>query len=308
MSSKLINYGTEQFGNLKAALLNRPFNALKRIRENNYSDYLWDTVPDIDSYLKEHEEYQKLLESLGVKVYLVHEQVKKNKELLSYLPNLTYMHDTAVVSSKGAIVSSMSTPARNAESIVVKEALVNLGIPIFHHFKEDEAFEGCLLISPTTMLIANTERHSSNVIKQFIPKALEIFEQVIYVDIPQERRFMHPDMIFNRITKNLALYYPPAYKNVLLYTKNGHKIIDFKRHMENNQVELVPMNTREQQYWGSSFVPIAPGKIVHYDFALNKDTRNYLKQRGVEIINFHPENLLAGGGSLRCLTLRLYRE
>ncbi|WP_243259156.1 arginine deiminase family protein [Clostridium sp. 'deep sea'] len=259
MKAKITGYGTEHFGKLKAVLLNRPYNALKRIRENNYSDYLWDTVPDIDKYLQEHEEYQKLLESLGIEVYLVHKLVEKNKELLNYLPNLAYMHDTAAVSSKGAIVSSMSTPARNAESIAVKEALVNLGIPIFHHFKEDEAFEGCLLISPTTMLIANTERHSSYVIKRFITKALGIFEQVIYVDIPQERRFMHPDMIFNRVTKNLALYFPPAYKNVLLYTKNGHKTIDFKTHMEKNQVELIAMNTREQLYWGSSFVPIEPG-------------------------------------------------
>lgn len=302
------NFGTEYFGRLKAALLNRPFNSLARIREQNYSDYLWDTVPDIDNYLKEHEAYQKLLEDNGVEVFLVHDYVDKNQELLNYLPNLTYMHDIAVVSSKGAIISSMSTPARNAESIAVKEALVNLGIPVFHHFQEHEAFEGCLLILPTTMLIANTERHSPQVIKNFISKALQIFQEVIYVDIPQERRFMHPDMIYNRVTHNLALYYPPAYNSVLLYTNEGCKAINFKQYMEQKEVELVPMNSREQQYWGSSFVPLEPGKIIHYDLALNRQTRSYLRQRGVDIIDFHPEHLLAGGGSLRCLTLRLWRE
>jgi len=37
------------------------------------------------------------------------------------------------------------------------------------------------------------------------------------------------------------------------------------------------------------------------------NTKNKLSCKGVEIIQFHPEALLAGGGSLRCLTLRIWR-
>jgi len=55
-------------------------------------------------------------------------------------------------------------------------------------------------------------------------------------------------------------------------------------------------------------VPLEPGVILHYDTALSGRTRQRLSRRGVELILFHPDAMLAGGGSLRCLTLRLHRE
>jgi arginine deiminase len=73
-------------------------------------------------------------------------------------------------------------------------------------------------------------------------------------------------------------------------------------------VELVEVSSEEQQRWACSFVPLQPRKIVHYSIALNRQTWRELERRGVESIVFHPDALLAGGGSLRCLTMRLLRE
>jgi arginine deiminase len=76
----------------------------------------------------------------------------------------------------------------------------------------------------------------------------------------------------------------------------------------NKIIELISITNREQLYWGCSFVPLEPNVIIHYDFSLNAKTQSMLYDRGVKIIKFHPDDaLLAGGGSLRCLTLRLYR-
>jgi len=55
-------------------------------------------------------------------------------------------------------------------------------------------------------------------------------------------------------------------------------------------------------------VPLAPGRIIHYDIALSAQTNKVLRGKGVEIIEFHPNALLAGGGSLRCLTLQILRQ
>ncbi len=84
--------------------------------------------------------------------------------------------------------------------------------------------------------------------------------------------------------------------------------IDFAEHMQRKGVELINISDSEQMRLACSFVPLQPGVIFHYDTALDRETQILLARKGVEVIFFHPEALLAGGGSLRCITLRLRRE
>jgi arginine deiminase len=224
------------------------------------------------------------------------------------MPNLTYLHDTAVISKKGAILSRMFNPARKNEEIVIKEALNNLGIPILIEFlNNDDYFEGCLLLSENTILVANTERHNIKTIKKFIKMILKDFNEIIFVDIPKARRFMHPDTIFNRISNNLGLIYSPVFKETYLFKKNLKEKIDFVKFMQKRGMELINISDSEQKKLACSFVPLNNSTIIHYDSSLNKNTKDILKRKGVELILFYPKALLAGGGSLRCITLRLHR-
>jgi arginine deiminase len=290
-------------------LIHTPGEALKLINKSNYKEWLFDKVPDIKCFIEEHLRYQELLASNGVKLYELSDYLKVNKNLVSRMPNLTYIHDIAVITKKGAILSRMSHPARKNEEIVVKEALQNLGIPILIEFlNTNDNFEGCLLLSENTILVANTERHNIATIKKFIKTILKDFNEVIYVDIPKARRFMHPDTIFNRISTDLGLIYSPVFKETYLYRNDTKEKIDFTQFMQNRGMELICVSDSEQKRLACSFVPLDSGTIIHYDISLNKTTQSLLKRKGVELILFHPEALLAGGGSLRCITLRLHRK
>ena len=119
---------------------------------------------------------------------------------------------------------------------------------------------------------------------------------------------MHPDTIYNRITPNLALAYLLAFRASYVFTGKGIDKIDFAKHMRRKGVEIISVSSSEQLRLACSFVPLQPGVIFHYDTALDKETQLLLARKGVEIIFFHPEALTAGGGSLRCTTLRLHRE
>ncbi len=301
-------YGIEKFGRLKTALLHRPDQSLKKITEENREFFLFDKVPDVDKYLEEHQQYSMLLSNHGVQVHQLSDHVHRNRDLLERLPNLAYMHDTAVISTHGAIVSKMSSRGRCHEEIVVREALTDLGIPILYEPGEGEAFEGCLLLSPKTVFVADTERHSKYSIKRFINFILSYFEEVIYAQIPQERRFMHPDMVLNRITDHLMVYYPPAFLQTFFITREKNIPIDIKAWMNERKVDLVPISDKEQTQWGCSFVPLSQGVIINYDISLTSNTTHLLEQEGVRFIHFHPDALLAGGGSLRCLTMRIWRD
>ena len=309
-AARLSGYGIERFGRLRAVLVNRPTEALSLVRAANAEHYLFDAVPDVGRYLAEHDRYTELLHRNGIVVHYLSDLVCATRDLLGRLPNLAYMHDVAVVTSRGAILSRMAFGGRRREEEVVAEALRNLGVPtLFAARGEDEEFEGCLALSPETLLVAHTERHSRPAIDRFIAVALGHFREVLYVDIPKARRFMHPDMIFNRASETVALAYLPAFLGVHRYTRDGVSIVpSFARLMADRGIEVVPVSDEEQERWGTSFVALEPGRIVHYDIALRERTKARLARLGVEIVEFHPEALLAGGGSLRCLTMRLWRE
>lgn len=304
-----IAYGCDELGRLKSVLMHTPGDELLLIDESNYKHWLYDKVPEISGYVKEHMMYQELLESNGIKIYELADHVEKNMDLISRMPNLTFLHDTAVISRKGAILSKMRPPARENEEIVVREALNKLGIPILNEFNGGEGFfEGCLLLSKDTLFVAETERHTYPFIQEFISNILSEFDNVIYARVPKARRYMHPDTIFNRIREDLALAYLPAFKDTCLFTEGFRERIDFEEFMREKGMEIIPVSDSEQSRLACSFVPLESGTIFHYDTALEEGTKAKLAQEGVEIIPFHPEALLAGGGSLRCHTLRLCRR
>lgn len=304
-----IAYGCDELGRLKSVLMHTPGDELLLIDESNYKHWLYDKVPEISGYVKEHMMYQELLESNGIKIYELADHVEKNMDLISRMPNLTFLHDTAVISRKGAILSKMRPPARENEEIVVREALNKLGIPILNEFNGGEGFfEGCLLLSKDTLFVAETERHTYPFIQEFISNILSEFDNVIYARVPKARRYMHPDTIFNRIREDLALAYLPAFKDTCLFTEGFRERIDFEEFMREKGMKIIPVSDSEQSRLACSFVPLESGTIFHYDTALDKETKRNLTCEGIEVIYFHPDALLAGGGSLRCHTLRLCRR
>ncbi|NLX05870.1 MAG: arginine deiminase [Phycisphaerae bacterium] len=307
-STMRIPYGCEAFGRLTHVMLHRPGESLRLINESNRHRWLFDAVPDVDRYGEEHDRYRQLLTDHKVTVLELADYVNHEHHRIAAMPNLTFLHDTAVITRRGAILSCMAMDGRRHEHRVVREALGNLGVPIFIDFDEThDAFEGCLLLSPRTVLVAETERHNVRAIRRFIRKALTVFEEVVYVDVPKARRYMHPDTIFNRITDRLALVYMPAFVRTVLHRRDRSEPIDFVRWMRGRGVELIHVSDLEQRRLACTFVPLEPGVMFHYDTALARETQIALARRGVELILFHPEAILAGGGSLRCHTLRLRR-
>lgn len=302
-----MKYGNEKFGRLKTVMLHNPKKSLKLINDKNFKKYLFDNVPNIPKFLDEHDRYRKLLESYGIEVLELSDYVK-NTELLNKHPNQVYVHDSSVITSKGAFLSAMAFFGRKNENLVIKEALTNLNIPIFSERTKEEIFEGFLPFSKNIAIVADTERHNSLGINSFFKDALKIFKEVIHLKIPKERDFMHHDMIIGRLKKDLLLCYMDAIKKAEVIRKNERFDINFEKYMFDKKIDIIPVSKNEQQKWATSFVPLESGTIFNYDISLSKDTQAKLKDRGVEVISFSPKSILTGCGSLNCITLQLYRE
>lgn len=301
-------YGCDELGRLRRVMLHRPGRSLELIDGRNCGHWLFDAVPEKEAFLDEHNAYRALLESLGVDVVELSRLVEDEAEVIERMPNLTYLHDTAVITRRGAVISAMCR-ARIGEQYVVRKALERLGIPVFYDFRESEdAFEGFLLLSPETVLVAVTERHSYPSVSRFTRHLLHHFAEILVVDIPKARRFMHPDTIYNRIDHDLALGYLPVLQNGTLYRGHTARQVNPLAHLRQKGITVLGVSDSEQRRLACSFVVLEPRVMLHYDTALDPATQRALARKGVELITFHPRALCAGGGSLRCLTLRLHRS
>jgi arginine deiminase len=258
-------------------------------------------------YLAEHDQYRQLLKTYGIAILELGDFVEANGTLMNTLASLPYLNDSSVISEHGAILSQMGW-GRAGEERVVKEALAGMGIPIMYQFEATDQFEGCLILPKRTLLIVRTERHRKASIEKFLPTAVAMFNEVIYVECPMARRFMHEDMAYGQISEGLALAFLPAINEAYHITSQGARDIDFVSHMTQLDIEIINISDQEQKTWGCSFVAVEPKLIIHYDIALAAQTLKILAGKGVEIVEFHPSALLAGGGSLRCLTLQVFRE
>ncbi len=306
----MTHYGCESFGRLKSVLVHTPTGEeLALVNEGNLKHYLFDRVPDVAAYIAEHERYVALLASLGVEVHQLSDYVVRYRPLMSRLPNLVYLHDTAVVHSQGAILSRMAWAGRAGEELVVGEALENMGLPLLYAADGAGGFEGCLLLSPGTLFVAETERHSPRAVERFVAAMLaKGLGEIVVAEVPKARRYMHPDTLLGRVSEGLALAHLPAFRRTWLLRPGERHEIDVRAYLAERGVEVIEVSDEEQQRLACTFVPLEPGVILHYEDALGPATRQALARRGVEVIGFAARALRAGGGSLRCITLRLCRE
>lgn len=308
-SYTLSHFGCDRPGKLESVILHTPGKELELINEDNFRYWLFDKVPDIPRFIDEHLRFRDLLRSQGIIVYELEELAPLYRGEIYRQPSITYLNNTAVISCKGAIFSQTAFEPKKAEKEIIKNAITSVGIPTLFEFSNQDIFEGCTLLSEDSLLIAQSEHHQHPSIQKFIKSMLLAdFKEIILIDLPNCRRFRHPDSVFKKIRCNLALAYLPAVTNSTLITKDGSYQIDFEQHIKSLGIEIVNVSSFEQQRHACSFLPLNEGVILHYDTALDAATRRQLVQKGVEFVFFHSDALQAGGGSLNCLSLPLSRS
>jgi arginine deiminase len=145
-----------------------------------------------------------------------------------------------------------------------------------------------------------------------------LIKNVVQVNIPNERSFMHIDTIFTRINHNhMVVYKPIVYEgvssNVIVYRQDGRQttyasVKEFLLEEINPDMEFIfsgqgesPYQEREQWTDGCNLVAIKPGIAITYD--RNPKTELAFQDHGYSIMS--AEKLLEGvrNGSIDPQTL-----
>lgn len=251
------------------------------------------------------------------------------------IPNLYFMRDPAAVMGQGISINSMHTDARRREPMIIKYIYENN--PLFkkensqtwYDYSIPHSMEGgdMLVLSKEVVAIGCSQRTSANGIEHIAKKLFASnsgIKEVLAVQIPPLRAFMHLDTVFTMIDYDKFTIYPGIQDKVRVFSitpNNGgikvkveKDLVDtLKKSLKLPAVDLIQSGggdpiTAAREQWNDSTntLAIAPGVVVTY--GRNEASNEVLRRHGIEVLEIDGSELVRGRGGPRCMSMPLVRE
>ncbi len=248
----------------------------------------------------------------------------KEEDLILFdpIPNFIFTRDIAAVVNDHVIITRAAKEARFRENFLTR--LIFWSHPIFSGLREkgrlinlnhvDEfppsrrgevvSIEGgdIMILNRDYLLIGCSERTNAHAIHS-VARVLfekEVVKNVVQVNIPKDRAYMHLDTIFTQIHRHHVVAFKPIVldglsSNVEVLRFNGtssfyHSIRDFLVNEINPNMEFIlsgngvsPYQEREQWTDGCNLVAVKPGVAITYD--RNPYTEEAFEAAGYRILH-----------------------
>ena len=300
-------------------------------------DYLNENYKDNYELVLKTMEGMRLSELPRDKTNTLIDLVNNNADemLLAPLPNLYFQRDPFASIGNGVSINRMYSNTRNRETIYA-EYIFNYhpeykNVTKYYNRRSVDHIEGgdILNLNENTLAIGISERTNPDAVEKiarrcFYDKNCKIDSVLAFV-IPKTRAFMHLDTVFTQVDTNKFTVHPDILGPLQVFKLSpGEERINIKEEyntLENilaealklDKVELLMCGggdsiaaSREQWNDASNTLCIKPGTIVVYD--RNVVTNNYLREKGLKVIEIPSSELSRGRGGPRCMSMPLIRE
>lgn len=245
----------------------------------------------------------------------------EDRILFDPIPNLIFTRDIAITVKDYVIITKANKSARFRENFLTR--LIFSSHPVFRKLKADGktinlnrvdkfppskkgetiSIEGgdVMMLNKDYLLIGCSERTNEYAFQMLRNHLFErgIMPNVVQVNIPHERSYMHIDTVFTQVNHNHMVAFHPIVSEGLgsyvdVFRANGEHIEyaslrDFLLAEINPQMEFIwagmgesPYQEREQWTDGCNLVALKPGVAITYD--RNPVTERAFKQFGYKVI------------------------
>lgn len=257
--------------------------------------------------------------------------------VLRPLPNLLFMRDNASWVNNGLMLNVLATPARERESIYVREIYQHhprfrdRPFPVWFGNGSDDRYpasiEGgdVLVLAEDTVIIGLGERTA--------PAAVELLarhlfagspvQKIIVVHLRQARAVMHLDTVFTMVDRAIFNVFPGLLDEIDVHviTAAGDGLAvaradglesALRSTLELDAITFVATGgdaigqLREQWDDGNNTLAIEPGVVIAYQ--RNQETNRRLRDAGIEVLELDASELCRGRGGSRCMTQPVLRD
>jgi N-dimethylarginine dimethylaminohydrolase len=234
----------------------------------------------IEKALIQHETFVKTLEQHGVEVILLPYHKR--------YPEQVFTRDIGFTLGQTVFVAKMANNVRIGEEEQLKEWLEEEEISFFN-LAEDLIEGGDVIIDRDTIFIGISKRTNEKAIRHL----QSILTPFTIITIPINNKYLHLDCVFNVVSPNVAIVYPPA------LTKNDLEVIHAR-------YECIVVPEKEQVTLGTNVLGIGNKRII--SLPQNKVVNKELRKRGFEVIEVDVSEIIKSGGAFRCCTLPILRK
>ncbi len=282
---------SNNYGRLKRILLHRPSEDVNRVKEN-LTWWLWDGEPDLKQAQIEWDNFAGLLKKNGVEVEIL------EKGYPGCAKNY-FMRDQATMTPWGVIMSRMALTQRWGEEQNIAKKIWSLDIPVLMMVTGNGIFEGgnYIPIDRNTVVIGRGIRSNDSGIAQ-VQNLLALMDiETVVIDMPaylgKYGGYVHADVCFNPIDKDLAVVYPEG----LPYF--------FLEWLRDRGFDMIEVDRDEVLHMGTNVLPLDARKVISVQGSLK--VTQQLEDTGVKVIEIMIDELTKGGGGPRCLVMELCR-
>ena len=282
--------GQSMVAPLKKVLVRRPTDDFG---VEDYKKWHYTGKPDLKKAQQEHDDFVAILKKEGVEVFY-------HDEPCPGLADSIFVHDSAIMTNKGAVILRMGKMLRRGEESAIEKTFNRLGIPT--HFKcNDESLTAeagdILWLDEKTLAIGLGFRTNYEGARHIECIMTKVGVEVITVDLPYDQgkdACLHLQSLISLVDYKLAV----VYKKLLA--------VHFVQYLEEKGFTLIDVPEDEYARMATNILTIRPKVCVTLEG--NNKTKEMLEKAGCTVYTYKGDEIShkAEGGPT-CLTRPLLR-
>jgi len=291
-----IKYGlNSNVSTLKTVLLKDPQAAFKSQKtiDLQWQDLNFIDKPDFKKSVTQYENFIDILNDNNVEILYIPED-----EITSL--DSIYTHDPIFMTPNGAVIGNMGKTQRKPETIMMKNYLNEIGVPILGEIINDATLEGgdVIWIDEKTVAAGLTYRTNNKGIDQLRKILSTISIEVISVDLPHWNGpvdVLHLMSLISPLNENLFLIYKKLLPIALL------------KLLKKLDIKTISIADEDYDSLGCNVLPLSTTKCLITSG--NDKTFKIIEDNGIEVIEFQASEICyKGSGGPTCLTRPIYRK